>query len=158
MNHIPSRADQAQGGGGHIRRAGSISLEPGWRVGQKLGNDREFCYMMAPGQDYYHRVYDGEIVVLRGDERLCLACAERAGAYSRSPPRAWAINRASSHSPSKSRPPRSSWSRRKISTDSHDNPLLARPNANPLPERHPLAPRRPTRLRQPGSASRNAPS
>lgn len=87
MNHIPSRADQAQGGEG----SGSYPprrlylLEPGWRVGQKLGNDREFCYMMAPGQDYYHRVYDGEIVVLRGDERLCLACAERRGLLSFAP-------------------------------------------------------------------------
>ncbi|WP_435021827.1 hypothetical protein TA3x_002581 [Tundrisphaera sp. TA3] len=53
--------------------------EPGWRVGHKLGSEREFCYAMAPGQDYYHRLLDGEIYVHHGDERLCLACAERRG-------------------------------------------------------------------------------
>jgi hypothetical protein len=53
--------------------------EPGWRVGMKDGSTREFCYMMAPAQDYYHRLYDGEFYLQRGDERLCLACAERRG-------------------------------------------------------------------------------
>lgn len=51
--------------------------EPGWNVALKVGSDRMFCYMMAPGQDYYHRLLDGEIYVHHGDERLCLACAER---------------------------------------------------------------------------------
>lgn len=81
MNDEPSHSDQ--GDAPPPRRL--FLLEPGWRVGQKVGNDREFCYMMAPGQDYYHRVYDGEIVVLRGDERLCLACAERRGLLSFAP-------------------------------------------------------------------------
>jgi|GEM_PF-2441677 len=54
-------------------------LESGWRVFQKVGSSREFCFMMSPGQDYYHRVHDGEILVQRGDERLCLACAQRRG-------------------------------------------------------------------------------
>lgn len=53
--------------------------EAGWRVGHKLGSAREFCYSMAPGQDYYHRLLDGEVFVFHGDERLCLACAERRG-------------------------------------------------------------------------------
>lgn len=53
--------------------------EVGWRVGHKLGSEREFCYSMAPGQDYYHRLLDGEVYVFHGDERLCLACAERRG-------------------------------------------------------------------------------
>ena len=35
--------------------------------------------MMAPGEDYYHRLLDGELFVHHGDERLCLACAERRG-------------------------------------------------------------------------------
>ena len=56
--------------------------EPGWRVGLKIGSIREFCYMMAPGQDYYHRLLDGEIYVYHGDERLCLACADRRGLLS----------------------------------------------------------------------------
>ena len=51
--------------------------EPGWRVGHKVGSEKEFCYMMAPGQEFYHRLLDGEVYVFHGDERLCLACAER---------------------------------------------------------------------------------
>jgi hypothetical protein len=59
--------------------------EPGWRIELKVGNDREFCYMMAPGQDYYHRLQDGEVFLRRGDERICLACAERRGLLSYTP-------------------------------------------------------------------------
>lgn len=81
MNQIPNRADH----GGECPPRRLYLLEPGWRIGQKVGNDREFCYMMAPGQDYYHRVYDGEIVAIRGDERLCMACAERRGLISFAP-------------------------------------------------------------------------
>jgi hypothetical protein len=54
-------------------------FEPGWRIGVKAGSQREFCYMMAPGQDFYHRLLDGEIFMYRDDERLCLACALRRG-------------------------------------------------------------------------------
>ena len=53
--------------------------EPGWRVGVKTGSDREFCYMRAPGQDFYHRLLDGEVFLQRDDEKLCLACASRRG-------------------------------------------------------------------------------
>jgi hypothetical protein len=53
--------------------------EPGWRIGLKNGNAREFCYQTAPGQDFYHRLLDGELYVFHGDERLCLACAQRRG-------------------------------------------------------------------------------
>jgi hypothetical protein len=56
--------------------------EPGWRIGQKVGSVREFCYMTAPGQDYYHRLLDGELFVFHGDEKLCLACADRRGLLS----------------------------------------------------------------------------
>lgn len=56
--------------------------EPGWRVGLKAGSERLFCYMMAPGQDYYHRLQDGEIYLHHGDERICLACAGRRGLLS----------------------------------------------------------------------------
>ncbi len=59
--------------------------EPGWRVGHKVGSERSFCYMMAPGQDYYHRLVDGELFVYHGDERICLACAERRGLLSFEP-------------------------------------------------------------------------
>jgi hypothetical protein len=53
--------------------------EPGWVMSIKAGSDRVFCYMMAPGQDYYHRLLDGEIFLVRDDERLCLGCAARRG-------------------------------------------------------------------------------
>ena len=56
--------------------------EPGWRVGLKIGSVRSFCYTMAPGQDFYHRLLDGEIYLHHGDERLCIACAERRGLLS----------------------------------------------------------------------------
>ena len=59
--------------------------EPGWGVELKIGSERMFCYMMLPGQDYYHRLLDGEIYLRRGDERLCLACAERLGLLSFEP-------------------------------------------------------------------------
>lgn len=51
--------------------------EPGWRVTLKAGSEREFCYAMAPGQDFYHRLLDGEVYLFNNEERLCLACAER---------------------------------------------------------------------------------
>ena len=53
--------------------------EPGWRVGVKHGSDKEFCYMMMPGQDFYHRLLDGEIFLHRDHEKICLACASRRG-------------------------------------------------------------------------------
>ena len=56
--------------------------EPGWKVALKVGSERVFCYMMAPGQDYYHRLLDGEVYVVHGDERICLACAARRGLFS----------------------------------------------------------------------------
>ena len=61
--------------------------EPGWRIGVKTGSDREFCYMMAPGQDFYHRLLDGEIFLLRAEEKLCLACASRRGLIAHEPKR-----------------------------------------------------------------------
>ena len=60
-------------------------FEAGWRVGVKTGSTRELCYMIAPGQDYYHRLLDGEIFLVRDGERLCLACASRRGLISFEP-------------------------------------------------------------------------
>lgn len=53
--------------------------DPGWRVMIKRGGEREFCHMMLPGQDYYHRLLDGELLVQHDNERLCAACAARRG-------------------------------------------------------------------------------
>jgi hypothetical protein len=54
-------------------------FEPGWRVSIKRDSQREFCHMMTPGQNYYHRLRDGELFLHHGDERLCLSCAARRG-------------------------------------------------------------------------------
>jgi hypothetical protein len=56
--------------------------ERSWSIGIKSGSHREFCYMMAPGQDFYHRLLDNEVFLVRGEERLCLACASRRGLLS----------------------------------------------------------------------------
>jgi hypothetical protein len=53
--------------------------EPGWKIALKVGSEREFCYAMIPGQDYYHRLLDGEVFLHNTEERYCLACAERRG-------------------------------------------------------------------------------
>jgi hypothetical protein len=60
-------------------------FEAGWRIMLKVGSEREFCYMTAPGQDFYHRLLDGEIYLARAEEKLCLACAERRGLLSYEP-------------------------------------------------------------------------
>jgi hypothetical protein len=54
-------------------------FDPEWRVAVKADSIKEYCYMMAPGQDFYHRLGAGEIYLGRDGERLCLACAERRG-------------------------------------------------------------------------------
>ena len=59
--------------------------EPGWSVALKVGSERVFCYQIAPGEDYYHRLNDGEIFLYHGDERLCLPCASRRGLLSFEP-------------------------------------------------------------------------
>jgi hypothetical protein len=59
--------------------------ESGWRVGVKTGSTRELCYMIAPGQDFYHRLLDGEMFLVRDGERLCLSCASRRGLISYGP-------------------------------------------------------------------------
>ncbi|GAC1471835.1 MAG: hypothetical protein NVSMB9_18390 [Isosphaeraceae bacterium] len=54
-------------------------FEPGWTVERKIGSERSFCYMTAPGEDFYHRLLDGEIYLRRAREQICLACAQRRG-------------------------------------------------------------------------------
>jgi hypothetical protein len=53
--------------------------EPGWRVAVKRDSQREFCFMVTPGQDHYHRLAAGEVYLYRGDEKVCLPCADRYG-------------------------------------------------------------------------------
>ncbi len=54
-------------------------FEAGWRIGVKNGSQREFCHMMAPGEDHYHRLHDREIYLVRDGEKICFACATRRG-------------------------------------------------------------------------------
>lgn len=53
--------------------------EPGWTAQIKQGSERMHCYLIEPGEDHYHRIADGELHLVRGDERLCLRCADRLG-------------------------------------------------------------------------------
>lgn len=53
--------------------------EPGWEVRLKSGSEKMLCYMIAPGEDHYHRIADGEIYLSRGNLRVCLPCADRHG-------------------------------------------------------------------------------
>ncbi len=53
--------------------------EPGWQVALKVGSERVFCYVTNPGEDFYHRLLDGEIYLFRGEEKVCLPCASRQG-------------------------------------------------------------------------------
>jgi len=62
-------------------------FERGWRIGVKSDSHREFCYVMAPGQDFYHRLLYGEIFLARDDEKLCLDCAARRGLITFAPKR-----------------------------------------------------------------------
>ena len=66
-------------------QGGCSSMKRGWRVGVKTGSTRELCYMIAPGQDFYHRLLDGEMFLVRDGERLCLSCAARRGLISFEP-------------------------------------------------------------------------
>jgi hypothetical protein len=54
-------------------------FEGGWQASVKTGSHREFCHMMAPGQEFYHRLVDGEIFLVRDSEKVCLPCAARRG-------------------------------------------------------------------------------
>ncbi len=71
--------------GDELRLPRIFLREPGWQVGMKIGSDREFCATMFPGEDYYHRLSDGELFIHRSEERLCLPCAERRGLLAHEP-------------------------------------------------------------------------
>src|SRR5947208_3597756 len=59
-------------------RFGRLFLfEPGWQIAQKVGSSRLFCYAMNPGEEFYHRISDGEIFLYNAEERYCIPCALR---------------------------------------------------------------------------------
>jgi hypothetical protein len=62
-------------------------FERGWNIGVKTGSHREHCHMMAPGQDFYHRLGNGEVFVIQDTEKLCLPCAFRRGLIAFEPKR-----------------------------------------------------------------------
>jgi hypothetical protein len=62
-------------------------FERGWNAAVKTGSHREMCHMMAPGQDFYHRLADGEVYLYQGTEKLCLGCAFRRGLIASEPRR-----------------------------------------------------------------------
>jgi hypothetical protein len=82
LNHGRSAVagSESQGRVGQIPRLFVFDLE--WQVEVKRGASREFCHIMAPGQDYYHRLLDGEIYLRSKDEKICLNCAARRGIIS----------------------------------------------------------------------------
>ena len=61
-------------------------FEPGWRIGRKASSEREFCYMIAPGQDHYFIACStARIFLFKADEKICLPCAARRGLLSYDP-------------------------------------------------------------------------
>ncbi len=78
MSGQPDRLD-AQGAQRDAVMPRLFLREPGWRVAVKTDSQREFCYTASPGQDHYHRLAAGEVYFHRGDEKICIPCADRYG-------------------------------------------------------------------------------
>jgi hypothetical protein len=72
-------SSDVRGGNETLAARRMFVFERGWSVGMKTGSHRELCHMMAPGQEFYHRLGDGEVFVYQGTEKLCLSCAFRRG-------------------------------------------------------------------------------
>jgi hypothetical protein len=53
--------------------------EPTWRVACKTDHNRMHCYQVAEGDQHHHRINQGEIYLLSGEEKLCIPCAQRRG-------------------------------------------------------------------------------
>ena len=45
----------------------------------KADHAKEYCYLKATSQDYYHLLVAGEVYVQRGHEKFCLDCAYKVG-------------------------------------------------------------------------------
>ena len=50
-----------------------------WLVRVKPGFEREYCHAKTPGEDHYHLLMGGEVIVENGEQRYCLNCAARLG-------------------------------------------------------------------------------
>lgn len=50
-----------------------------WDATVKKSWDKEYCYGKHPGEDFYHLLMCGEIILQNGNEKYCLNCAQRHG-------------------------------------------------------------------------------
>jgi hypothetical protein len=50
-----------------------------WKACIKQDSEKMYCYQKNPGEDYFHLIINGEVYLVRGDEKLCLRCALREG-------------------------------------------------------------------------------
>jgi hypothetical protein len=50
-----------------------------WEARIKHDSEKMYCYQKNPGEDYFHLIVNGEIYLVRGDEKYCLRCAQRDG-------------------------------------------------------------------------------
>ena len=57
--------------------------EDGWRVRIKTTWEREYCFAMKSGEDFYHLLMAGELYVQYDEEKFCLECAMRRDVLSR---------------------------------------------------------------------------
>jgi len=51
----------------------------GWSAHLKSDSEKTYCYVKAPGEDFYHRISRGEIYVQKDNEKYCIECALRQG-------------------------------------------------------------------------------
>lgn len=51
----------------------------GWEAEIKRDWENEYCFSANPGEDFFHLLVNGEIYLLKGDEKYCLNCAVRLG-------------------------------------------------------------------------------
>ncbi len=56
-----------------------VPLFQDWSVRIKSGYEREYCHAKTPGEDHYHQLLGGEIVLDNGEQKYCLNCSRRLG-------------------------------------------------------------------------------
>jgi len=50
-----------------------------WQARVKFDSERQYCYAKTPGEDHFHLIVNGELIVESATEKLCLRCALRQG-------------------------------------------------------------------------------
>jgi hypothetical protein len=61
--------------------------DPACKLHVKADSSKLYCYQVAEGEDYHHRISQGELYLSWGDEKLCFPCAEKRGLLHFEPPR-----------------------------------------------------------------------